>query len=220
MARQQIRNPVAKPGLLDRIKLALSTGRYVDGVWVGSWSEETDVRRIEDALLLIKRHSPVHYSRIVGELARIWVIVLFHRGGQYRESLQACLLDERYVVAATSEQIASTIVHEATHARIARCGIRYEEKLRSRIEAVCRRRELAFAAKLPNGAELQEKVRHALEWYEANPEWHSNERFRERRKQGAADGLRYLETPEWLIAIALKLEAAISRLRRLLRSTR
>jgi hypothetical protein len=219
MTSQQ-RNRVSRPGVLDRIGLALSTARYVDGLWVGSWLTPADLGRIEEALLLIKQHSRIHYSGVVRDLARIWVLLLPHRGGRYDESLGACMLDGRYVANATLEQIASTIVHEATHARLARCGIRYEENLRSRIEAVCIRRELAFVAKLPDGAELHGKTMRKLEWCSANTEWFSNEQLRERRRQGYIDALRYIEAPEWFIRIASRIGAVTARLRRLSRSTK
>jgi hypothetical protein len=76
----------------------------------------------------------------------------FHGLGEYKRSLKACILDERYLAdSATSVgEIASTIVYEATHARLERYGIGYKEELRGRIEAICFRRELAFAVRLPD----------------------------------------------------------------------
>ena len=67
-----------------------------------------------------------------------------------------CVIDERFVVdeGTTPEMIASVIVHEATHARLFRMGIGYEEGRRARVEQVCLRRELAFAAKLPDRAKV------------------------------------------------------------------
>jgi hypothetical protein len=205
-----------RPSLKYRLQLALSTGRYVGGVWVGSWRTPSDLRRIEDALLLIKQYGPIHYSRVVRELARIWVFVLSHAGrAEYEGSLRACLLDERYVAGATPEQVASSIVHEATHARLARCGIEYEEELRARIEAVCLRRQRAFVAKLPGGAELQREIERSLEWYGTNTEWFSNENFRRRHNEGVDEALRYMGTSERQIKIILRLRFAIAWLRRL-----
>jgi hypothetical protein len=189
----------------------------MDGVWIGSWRRPQDLLRIEEAMLLIKQHSPVQYSRVVRDLARVWVSVLLNRGAQYRQSVRACVLDERYFDSATPEQLASTIVHEATHARLIDCGIKYEEHIRLRIETVCRRRELAFAARLPNGAELQRKIRHNIEWYAANPEWYSNHQFQERRTRQAVDALRHIDAPEWFIRIAPRVRSAALRMRRLLR---
>ena len=129
-------------------------------------------------------------------------------------------MDERYVASARLDELASTIVHETTHARLARCGFVYEESKRSRIETVCLRRERDFAGRLPDSAELQHEIERILEWCRANPEGFSNKQFRERDNQGTIDALRYVEAPEWLIAFALKVRPAISRMRRLWRSFR
>lgn len=175
--------------------------------------------RVEGALLLIKQHSPLDYARITRELERVWVRLLPHSLGEYMHSLRACILDERYVAgpATTVEQIASTIVHEATHARLERCGIEYEEQRRARIEAICFRRELAFAARLPDSAELQEGIARCLEWYQANPEQFSDAHFQEAHAAGAVEALRYLGSPEWFVkAFSLALPI-VSRARSLFR---
>jgi hypothetical protein len=119
--------------------------------------------------------------------------------------------------ATTVEQIASTIVHEATHARLERYRIGYKEELRARIEAICFRRELAFAVRLPDSAELQQGIARCLEWYQANPEQFSDAHFREGHRAGGIEALRYLGTPDWLIRALLMLLPIISRTRRLFR---
>ena len=175
--------------------------------------------RAEDALLLIKQHSPLDYARITRELERIWVSLSFHGLGEYNHSLRACLLDERYVAdpATSIEQIACTIVHEATHARLERYGIGYEEQRRARIEAICFRRELAFASGLPDSAQLQQDIARCLDWYQANPEQFHDARFQENHTAGGIEALRYLGTPDWIIRAILMPLALISRARRLFR---
>jgi hypothetical protein len=177
MTRQKPRK--ARPGLIDRIRLAASYGRKVDGIWIGDYYSPEHLPCIEGALLLIKQHSPVHYARIVRDLERIWIYLL--RGGmaEYQDSLSACVLDRRYVEdwTTTEEDIALAIVHEATHARLARCGIAYTEDRRARIEAVCVRRELALAARLPRGAQLRQDRARDLKWYQANPDYFRDLQF-------------------------------------------
>ena len=68
-----------------------------------------------------------------------------------------------------------------------------------RIEAICFRRERAFAARLPDSAELQEGIARYLEWYQANPEQFSDAHFQEAYAAGGIEGLRYLGSPDWLI---------------------
>ncbi len=220
MSNERHKPPRASPRIVDRMELAMSMGRHLDGIWIGSWRDRPeDLTRVEGALLLIKQYSPLDYARIFRELERIWVHLSFYGLGEYRHSLKACVLDERYVAdaATTVEQIASTIVHEATHARLERYGIGYKEELRTRIEAICFRRELAFAVRLPDSAELQQGIARYLEWYQANPDQFSDAHFRERHWAGGTEALRYLGTPDWLIRAMLMALPVIRRARRLVR---
>jgi hypothetical protein len=175
--------------------------------------------RVMEALSLIERYDPLQYARVTHDLKRVWVNLLADARACFRRSLEACVLDERYVLAKTTtpEMIAKTIVHEATHARLERWGIEYEEKLRPRIEAICIRRELAFIAKLPNGQPLQEEAARKLEWCVRNPDHFSPVSFRQRRDRGAVEALRYLGIPSWLIGTIVKALIAISFVRRLVR---
>lgn len=217
MRKERHVRPRVRPRLLDRMELAMSTARQADGIWIGSWrGNSEDLTRVEEALSLIKQHSPLDYARISRELERIWVHVTVHGLGEYRHSLNACILDERYLAdsATTVERIASTIVHEATHARLERCGIEYEERLRARIEAICFRREFAFAVRLPDSAELQQQIVQYLEWYRANPDQLSDAQFRERHMVGGLEALRYLGAPDWLVRAVPIHKSIIDRTRR------
>jgi len=147
--------------------LWLSSGKRIDGLWVGTYFQtnaEPVMRRIEEALRLIKVHDPRRYDRLRKDLTRIWVRLVPGALARYVPVLETCEVDERFVLAETSspELIAAAIVHEATHARLWRRGIGYDEGLRARVEAACFRRELAFAAKLPNAERVRELARDAL----------------------------------------------------------
>jgi hypothetical protein len=146
MRKESQRPPKVRPSLINRIQLAASSGRQVEGIWIGAYFAPEHLSRVERALLLVKQHSPLHYSRIIRDLERIWIFLLPDGLAEYNHSLRACVLDERFVAdSATSvERIASAIVHEATHARLERYGIGYDEDQRARIEAICFRRELAL----------------------------------------------------------------------------
>lgn len=117
--------------------------------------------------------------------------------------------------ATTVEKIATTIVHEATHARLERYGVEYKQELRTRIEAICFRRELAFAARLPNRVELHQEIAQCLEWYHANPDQFSDAQFREHQMVGEIEALRYLRTPDWLVPAMPIQKSMIDRARRL-----
>jgi hypothetical protein len=53
---------------------------------------------------------------------------------------------------APPEAVASTIVHEAEHARLSRLGYGYTPDLQPRIERICHRAERTFGRLLPDGA--------------------------------------------------------------------
>jgi hypothetical protein len=214
-------NKPPRPTLIDRLDLwLLSTGRDVDGLWVGTIEDKPypGLQRVEDALRLVKCHAPLHYSRIIRHLQRIWVRLIPNALAHYDLSLNACALDKRYVLAeaTTVERIASSIVHEATHARLERWGVRYDEKVRARIEAICLRRELDFLSRLQNTEALRDEIARTLEWCAGDHDWFSNASFARRADEGNAEALRYLGAPDWLIEGTLKARTFILPVRRLI----
>jgi len=102
--------------------------------------------RLRAALALIARVDPLRYRRLRRDMRRI---ALLRRGGpEYASEVGACLLPSAYLKAGTTEAVATTIVHEATHARLCRAGIGYGPAMRPRVEAACIRQQIAFAERL------------------------------------------------------------------------
>jgi hypothetical protein len=202
-----VRKPDRKLSLVERFDLWVSTSRVVDGLWVGTWEAEPHpaFRRVEEALQLIKRHDQLNYLRVIRNLDRIWVHLIPSAQAHYDRTLNACVLDERYLLKEemTLDRIASTIVHEATHARLEGWGIIYEEESRYRIEAICLRRELNFLTKLPDSEHLKEEIARALEWCATDRDHLSDASFREREDQGQVETLRYLGAPNWVVRFAM-----------------
>ncbi|MGH8546916.1 MAG: hypothetical protein ACREX3_25545 [Gammaproteobacteria bacterium] len=65
----------------------------------------------------------------------------------------------RHLLGVAPAHVASALVHEATHLRIARFGIPYDPDLRGRIEAICVRAQADFLRKvLPDGARWADQV--------------------------------------------------------------
>jgi hypothetical protein len=207
-----------RPTLLDRIAVWLSPGKRIDGIWVGCFFLVSDcsrvLGRVEEALSLIKVYDPLRYNRLVRDIDRVWVTLLPASLGQFRDPLKSCDLDERFVVADTTrpEQIAAAIVHEACHARLTGRGIGYQPELRARVEAVCFRRELAFAGKLPDGAQIRDEGERRLTGYPSD--YWTTKGFSERYDNGAADTLRYLGRSELFIRNAFRLRAVLMPIRR------
>lgn len=197
-----------------RCLLRLSTSKQIDGMWIGALGfgqSEIILRRVEEALALIRTFDPVRYNRIVSDLDRVWVRPVPIYLGHFNASLNACEIDIDFVLdkASSPEQIAAIIVHEATHARLDSFG--YEEKLRPRIEAVCLGREIAFAAKLPNGAHVRESAESTLAACGTENYW-SNAAFENRDVQAARD----LGIPDWFIRTLVSIREFKSRVKRVI----
>src|SRR5262245_27132027 len=182
-----------------RFAYTLSARNRVDGVWVGACSGRFDQRallaRATDALRLIANVDPRQYAKIQRHLKRILVMPLPGRLAQYVHTWRQCQVDDSFVMnpETTTEEIASTIVHEATHARIAQCGIDYRLQ-KQRHEHICLEQERGFIAHLTDGSRVLERIEH-LRSKEA--EFFEQSDARTRRASEAA--LAELGMPKWLI---------------------
>lgn len=198
---QKIQETMRRPfveRLSTNLLIRLASSRMIDGLWVGADDgAEQDLDRVAAALQLIKTHDPRRYDRILRDLDRIWVRLLYGNAAQYNAVLNACEIDTRFVLdeETTLELIAAVIVHEATHARLEKNGIVYDEPMRERIEAVCVRRELSFARKLPNGAQIEAWSKCRLD----PPLDLTNAAFEKRKVEGMIATARYVGMPEWLL---------------------
>lgn len=208
------------PRLWDRLMLRLSKSEHVDGLWVGVFDDhpEAMLRRLKNALELIKAHDPLRYSHLIRDLKRLWVCGGLSTIGCFNYRLGACQFDDRFVLAETTtpELLASAIVHEATHARLWNWGIRYDEPLRPRVEAVCVRRQLAFAKKLPDGRRSQEWAERILA--SSDPANLSNTSFWKRDYDWRIAELHRLGVPDWLVRTIVALAHFIWAVRRFYRS--
>lgn len=112
-----------------------------------------------------------------------------------------CELQENFVRAETTSiaQIASAIVHEATHARLMRLGFGYEEPKRLRIERICFGAQRGFARRLPDGEELVKEVEESQAYY--GEAYFSDAG----RREADLEGLRMLGVPKWIVWLLAKL---------------
>jgi hypothetical protein len=192
-----------RPTLGDLIMLhVFSRGEYVDGLWVGvdDPKREPVLERLRAALVLVKTYDPLRYRRLTRDLKRIWATPLHGPRACFYYRLDACVVNPRYVLAATTtpEILASTIVHEATHARLWKMGFRYQEEARPREEAICVRRQAVFSLKLPHGKQVHDEAEQRLAALQS-PTFLSNAAFAQSRDEYGIEELRRLGTPEWAI---------------------
>jgi hypothetical protein len=110
------------------------------------------VQRLTAALDLIARYAPARYRRLRRDLAG-FVVQRFACRGAFFPGSRECLVELTFTVNPQHglPEIAASIVHEATHARVAaRCPARPAE-WHAREERLCRRAELELGLALPDG---------------------------------------------------------------------
>jgi hypothetical protein len=148
-------------GALVTVARASAEWRDHDGIRMGvvvarSMDEETCYGRIRFAVQIIEHCVPYRWKRMRRDVREI---LCFGTGrdaalGAYVPRSRTCLIDPRHVLdpAVSPLDLAQTILHEATHARLHRhvkC-----ERLRhnERVEAICRRAERDLNDKFTNCA--------------------------------------------------------------------
>lgn len=124
---------------------------------------EQVARRLAAALDLIASYAPRCYRRFHTDLAG-FIVERFACRGAFFPMSRECLVELTFTVNPQIglPEVAASIVHEATHARLARwCGPLSLEH-RAREERLCRRAELDFGLALPNGAVVVQRARDSL----------------------------------------------------------
>ncbi|MFL5493649.1 MAG: hypothetical protein ACJ8DC_04605 [Gemmatimonadales bacterium] len=176
--------------LLLRGLLILSQRKKLDGIEVVDAAEEDGERtleRLRGALNVIEKGDPRRYQRLKRDLRRI---VLVRAGDpEFASEIGACILRSGYVRESEPAALASTLVHEATHARLCRLGIGYGPALRARVEGICVREQIAFAERI-GSVEILDHLRQKLD----RP-WWTRAQLQERR----IVAWRNLGVPEWAV---------------------
>jgi hypothetical protein len=128
---------------------------------------------------------------------RVLVAYAPHIRAAWNGPLHLCELSLEYASQASTSpaQLASSLLHEATHARLERLGFRYHPELRQRLEAICTRAEVAFAEVLPDGGTMLEELAATLQ---LDASFWSDAHLHEQRMTA----LRKLGMPGWLVAAA------------------
>jgi hypothetical protein len=115
------------------------------------------------ALDYLATYGPRQYKQLRHRIRRVSIRQLPHLQGAFEEAGPAIVIAEAFLSrSATSPvRVASTLVHEATHARIHELGIRHRGKTAIRIERACTREELRFLDLVPrdDGAALSEVIK-------------------------------------------------------------
>ncbi|MGA2788088.1 MAG: hypothetical protein ABSF60_11225 [Verrucomicrobiota bacterium] len=121
--------------------------------------------KIDQALNLISKYDPRRYLQIRRDVKKIWISATPGYCANWMDELQMCTIDSNYFYRdnVSASEIALTIIHESTHARLCKLKIEYTEDIRDRVERVCIKSEIAFAKRLPDGQKFVEMVESKLQ---------------------------------------------------------
>jgi hypothetical protein len=109
------------------------------------------IGRLTAALDLVARYAPARYRRLKQDFSG-FVIERFACRGAFFPDTRECLVELTFTVNPRHglPEIAASIVHEATHARVA-AMCRAPQAERHREERLCRRAELELGLAMPDG---------------------------------------------------------------------
>jgi hypothetical protein len=165
-----------------------------DELTIATWDRGSDhatlERRVRDALDLIRQVDPRRYARLKRDVHRI-TLERLQVAGMFVPNAGRVFLDVGHVAQAHVAELASTVVHEATHARLHRAGIRHDSRIRGRVEHACIRSEVDFAVRL--GPEYVSLVEAVTQKY-SSVYWSDDARFDRRTRELKSAGL-----PAWFV---------------------
>ena len=121
------------------------------------------IRQLDQALALIEQYAPRRYHHMQRDVAEL-MVQRFPCRGAFFPAERAILTELTFLVnpSFTTAQIAASILHEATHARVAASLRSPVANRRPREERLCREAELEFGMALPDGAAVIERARASL----------------------------------------------------------
>jgi len=129
-------------------------------------ADETLLARAKEQISLsiglLAHYEPRRYARVKSDLRGILVHPFSTRPrARYNRSTRLCELSPSLATSGDIVAIASSIVHEAVHARLRRLPIGDAER-RVRVEHVCISEQIAFLDRLPGTAHRADNLRMVL----------------------------------------------------------
>lgn len=146
--------------LLTYLAVQAAPRQMIAGFLVACSDSDTDCdaffRHCTGALELIRTFDPQRFEQIRRDVR---ILALTTRGFcSYEHALRAVFLDVD-VLKRGPDYLAATLVHEATHARLYRSGIRDYAAHADRHERECVAEEIEFASRLPGSERLVEELK-------------------------------------------------------------
>jgi hypothetical protein len=114
---------------------------------------------VERSLTLIAQHRPRALRRMQKDVSLIWIDRFAVCRAIYYPTTRTIRMDSSFVATFPSVAVASSLVHEGTHARI-RSVVRSwpRENASAKEERICRLEELRFGRALPEGGEVVQRA--------------------------------------------------------------
>ena len=151
----------------------VTESRVIHGIRVDVVNTRPDIdtarvfQRAESVLALVHAYQPWRLAHLRRDL-RCILVKRYPCRGAYLGDTRACLLELTFMAndAFTDAQVAATLVHEGTHARLdhltRRYGIASYADAPARHERICRRAELELGLAVPDGGPVVERARAAM----------------------------------------------------------
>ncbi len=188
---------------LERIEFAVAKKRSLHGVVVAvvpssdKGVQEKIFVKVDQALKLIGEIFPVRCAQIRRHFRAIVVSGppgLRVYNGRWEQYRGVCLLAFDYMISveATPSDVAGTIIHEFTHARLFLHGFGYEEEMRKRVDRACCKAVIRFARRLPDGQSIIESATYFMNCDSAI--WNDSARL-----QREADAFLKIGCPKWFV---------------------
>jgi hypothetical protein len=144
-----------------------SERRQILGVPVGVPADVLDddavFAKIAGAFELLQAHGGHSLDNLRRHTKGVFVWTTAGARGEWHPRASLVVLEQTHVCEDTlPRDIASTLVHESTHALLDGKGFAYSGEQRARIENVCFRRQLAFARRLAEPGDLVDQAERQL----------------------------------------------------------
>jgi len=145
-----------------------SERRHILGVPVGVPADLRDgdavFAKVTSAFELLRAHGGRSLDDMRRHTNGVFVWTTAGVRGEWHRRARLVVLEETHVCheGTLPREIASTLVHESTHARLDARGFTYSGERRARIENVCFRRQLAFARRLAEPGDLFDQAERQL----------------------------------------------------------
>ena len=152
--------------LAEKLGLDATTTRTVHDLPVLAVNTRSEIdtdalyTRLDAVLGLIAMYQPKRYRRLKRDVAG-FLIKRFPCRGAYIPETRTCLVELTFLAnqGFSDAQIAASILHEATHARLHRLGF---DLAGPAAERLCRKAELEFGRAVPDGAAVIARAEESL----------------------------------------------------------